>query len=166
MRFFNLVAFYRVRKLQSGKSITKILQMKTHTTNYIDTFIAVAEDCPALQGEIPPVKGDDKSIATMQFEMITKNPYKYTSDDVLFSCFATRNDLAKSELGPGREAFFSKGQPCLRSSPLTKRYGWGVHSDRDGKVAIYGMETAEYRKFKSDKKLKVVNAMRSKRAEK
>ncbi|MGN6494186.1 MAG: DUF6157 family protein [Agriterribacter sp.] len=138
--------------------------MKTHTTNYTNTFIAVAEDCPALQGEVPPVKDGDKSIAAMQYEMISKHPYKYTSDDVVFSCFAAKNDLSKAEMKAGRELFFSKGQPCLRSSPLTKRYGWGVHSNEEGKVAIYGMDTAEYKKMMSDKKLKVVNAMRSKRA--
>lgn len=137
--------------------------MKVHTTNYTDTFIAVAEDCTALQGEIPPAKEGNKSIAAMQYEMISRNPYKYTSDDVVFDCFAQKNDLAKSELKAGRESFFSKGQPCLRSSPLTKRYGWGIHSNSEGKIAVYGMETAEYKKFKTDKNLKVVNAMRSKR---
>ncbi|MBX3255254.1 MAG: hypothetical protein KF862_14030 [Chitinophagaceae bacterium] len=138
--------------------------MKTHTTNYTDTFIAVAEDCPALQGEIPPVKEDAKSIAAMQYEMVSKNPYRYTSDDVIFACFAAKNNLAQSELEAGRNTFFSKGQACLRSSPLTKRYGWGVHSNHKGKIAIYGMETVEYKNFMKDKKLKIVYGMRSKRA--
>lgn len=46
----------------------------------------------------------------------------------------------------------------------TNTFGWGVHSNPEGKIAIYGMESAEYKKFMTDKKLKVVNAMRSKRA--
>ena len=33
-------------------------QEKLHTTNYYDTFIAVAEDCPAVSGETPAMKGD------------------------------------------------------------------------------------------------------------
>jgi len=48
--------------------------------------------------------------------------------------------------------------------PLTKRYGWGVHSDDNGKVAIYGMDAAEYKKFVADKKLEHTKGMRSKRA--
>jgi len=28
--------------------------MKTHSTNYFNTFIQVAEDCPAQRGEAPP----------------------------------------------------------------------------------------------------------------
>jgi hypothetical protein len=137
--------------------------MKTHTTNYFNTFILIADDCPVLEGEIPPHKGDSKSIAELQFEMIKKNPYKYTSDDVVFQVYAERNALTKNEFKKAREAYFSKGQPCLRASPLTKRYGWGVHYDKEGKIAIYGRETAQYKKLKDDKLLKVIKAMKSSR---
>jgi hypothetical protein len=135
--------------------------MKIHSTNYTDTFIEVADDCPATSGEIPPTKGDAKTVANIQFEMVSRNPYKFTSDDILFQVFADRNNLTKSEYKEARQQFFSKGQPCFRSSPLTKRYGWGVHSDKDGKIALYGCETAEYKKFSKDKLLKVVKAMKS-----
>lgn len=97
----------------------------------------------------------------MQFEMVSKNPYKYTSDDILFQVFADKNGLTKSEYKEAREHFFSKGQPCFRASPLTKRYGWGVHHDKDGKMAIFGAESAQYKKLSKDKTLKVVKAMKS-----
>lgn len=71
--------------------------MKVHCTNYSNTFIEIADDCPAEKGEIPPVKRDAKSVANMQFDMISKNPYKYTYDDVFFQVFADREDLMKSE---------------------------------------------------------------------
>ena len=137
--------------------------MKDHTTNYYNTFIEVAEDCPLINGEIPPLKDENKTIANIQFEMISKNPYKYSSDDVLFQVFAEKNDLTKPEYKEAREQFFSKGQACLRASPLTKRYGWGIHNDENGKIAIYGMETAEYKKYAKDKNIKVLKAMRSSR---
>ena len=136
--------------------------MKVHTTNYINTFIQIAEDCPATEGEIPPVKSE-KTMANIQYAMISENPYQYTSDDVLFQCYATKNSLKKSDLKKAREAFFSKGQACFRSSPLTKRYGFGVHSNEEGKIALYGVETSDYRKFSRDKNLTVVRAMRSKK---
>ena len=137
--------------------------MKVHTTNYENTFIEAAEDCPAIIGEIPQMKGGNKTVANIQFEIISKNPYKFTSDDVLFQVFADKNDLTKSEFAAAREQFFSKGQACLRASPLTKRYGWGVHNDKDGKIALYGIETPEYKKFLKDKNLKIVKAMRTSR---
>jgi hypothetical protein len=135
--------------------------MKLHTTNYQNTFIEVAEDCPAIAGEIPPLKKEEKSVANLQFEMINKNPYKFTSDDVFFEVYAQRKGLTKKEYKEAREQFFSKGQPCFRASPLTKRYGWGVHNDKDGKIAIVGVESASYKKFSKDKSLKVIKAMKS-----
>jgi hypothetical protein len=47
-----------------------------HTTNYINTFIQIAEDCPVTTAEVPPLKGDEKTIANLHFEMIIDNPYK------------------------------------------------------------------------------------------
>jgi hypothetical protein len=141
------------------------IDMKTHTTNYTDTFIQVSEDCPAVAGEVPPLKGGEKTVAGLQYEMVSKNPYRYTSDDVLFQVYASRQELTTSELKPAREQFFSKGQACLRSSPLTKRYGWGVHCDGKGRVAIYSVDSAEYKKLSGDKTLKQVKAMRSKKGE-
>ncbi|NOU46266.1 MAG: hypothetical protein HOO86_04300 [Bacteroidales bacterium] len=135
--------------------------MKIHTTNYSNTFIEIADDCPVANGEIPPIKGDAKTVANIQFELVSKNPYKFTSDDIFFQVYADRNDLTSSEYDEARQQFFSKGQPCFRASPLTKRYGWGVHSDKEGKIALYGCETAEYEKFSNDRSLKVIKAMKS-----
>jgi hypothetical protein len=135
--------------------------MKVHTTNYTDTFIEIVDDCPTTISEIPPFKGDAKTVANIQYEMVSKNPYKYTSDDVLFQVFAQRKDLAESELEEAREQFFSKGQPCFRASPLTKRYGWEIHNNEEGKIAMFGCETKEYEQLSTDKKLKSVKAMKS-----
>ncbi|GAA4316931.1 DUF6157 family protein [Compostibacter hankyongensis] len=137
---------------------------KVHTTNYFNTLIAVAEDCPASRGEMPPERGAARSVATIQFELIYDHPYRFTSDDVVFEVHAVRNGLSGDSLKTERGIFFAKGQPCLRCSPLAKRYGWGIHSDEQGRVALYGMETPEYRAFLRDKKLQVVKAMRSKKA--
>ena len=137
--------------------------MKVHTTNYENTFIEVAEDCPAVSGEIPKQKGDAKTVASILFEMISQNPYQYSSDDVFFQVFADKNDLTKSEYEEARKKFFSKGQACLRASPLTKRYGWGIHNNEKGKIALFGRETKEYQEFSKDKNLKVIKAMRNSR---
>jgi hypothetical protein len=135
--------------------------MKIHTTNYINTFIEVAEDCKKNVGEAPKLKGNKKSIAEMQFDLLMNNPYKFTSDDVFFQVYAERNDLAHQEYPEARKQYFSKGQPCFRASPLTKNYGWGVHSDQEGKIALYGIETEKYQNFVDDPTVKKVKAMRS-----
>lgn len=137
--------------------------MKIHTTNYKNTFIEIAADCPVSEAEIPPQKGDAKTIANLQFDMVIKHPYQYTSDDVLFRVYAERNNIPKSGWKAAREEFFSKGQPCFRASPLTKRYGWGLHADAGEKIALYAAGSPEYKKLAKDKTLSVVKAMRSKK---
>lgn len=134
------------------------------TTNYCSTFIEVADDCPVKMAKVPPQKGgkDTKTVAALQFEMIKDNPYRHTSDDVLFRVYAIRNRTSGKNVQKERERFFSKGQPCFRSSPLVKRYGWGVHSDSKGRIALYAVESSEYEKLSKDKNLKHLKAMRSK----
>lgn len=134
--------------------------MKQHSTNYFDTFIEVAEDTKANTGTEPPKK-NKKTIAEMRLEIIKKHPYKYTSDDVLFQVYADRNDLTKAEYEKARELFFSKGQACFRASPLTKTYGFGIHNNSEGKIALYGMESTEYQFLSNDIKTKKVKAMKS-----
>ncbi len=49
--------------------------MKTHTANYFNTFIEVAEDTKAEAGTPPPLK-EKKTVAAMQYELLRKNPYR------------------------------------------------------------------------------------------
>lgn len=86
--------------------------MKIHTTNYTNTFIEVAEDCPVQQSQVPPIKGKAKSIANLQYEMISEDPYKYTSDDVIFHCHTLKNGVKESELPKARQDFFPKDKPA------------------------------------------------------
>lgn len=120
---------------------------KTYTTNYYNTFIEVAEDTKVHEGKVPVLKADKKTIAFMQYELIATNPYRFTSDDVLFTVFALRNDLTREELAQAKEDFFSKGQACFRASPLTKTHGFGIHFNENGKMAIYAMNSREYHSF-------------------
>lgn len=129
--------------------------MKLHTTNYINTFIEAAEDCPVATGVIPPEK-IPKTIAWIEYDMLSGSPYRYTSDDVVY---ATKGEPK----GISREIFFSKGQPCFRTSALTRRYGWGVHCDDEGKIALYATDSDEYRRFAADTTVKHVSAMRQSR---
>lgn len=134
-----------------------------HTTNYVNTLIEIAEDSAATTGLIPPVKGNKKTVASLQYEMLAGHPYEYTSDEVLFGVFATRKEIPQNQLAEAREQFFAKGQPCFRASPLTKTYGWGVHSNAAGKIAMYAVDSDEYQALVTDDAVVKKKAMRSKR---
>lgn len=133
-----------------------------HTTNYSSTFIEVADDCKVQAGTIPPQK-PERTIAQIQYDLISKNPYKFTSDDVIFAAYAEKNKVDASRFEEERRKFFSKGQACLRASPLGKTYGWGIHSDEVSKVAIYGKSSKEYKQYSTDKSLKHLKAMKNSR---
>jgi len=122
----------------------------------------VADDCKAESGIIPPDKSE-KTIARMQFEMLKENPYKHTSDEVIFSIYTRRKAVKSGDTEKARQSFFCKEQACLRSSPLGKTYGWGIHFDNQSRIAIYAKGSKEYKKFSSDNALKQLKAFKSAR---
>lgn len=132
--------------------------------NHYNMFVEVAEDCPATSAQIPKAKAGAKTVPLMQYEMLAGQPYTYTQEDVLFEVYATRNSIPDELRAEERERFFSKGQPCLRTSSLCKRYGWGIHHNAEGKIALYAIDSTEYQTLKNDSSLKHVRAMRSSRA--
>lgn len=133
-----------------------------HTTDYTSTFIEVADDCRAETGVVPPEKAE-RTVARIHYDLIASDPYGHTSDDVIFAAFAEKRGIAAEDLEERRREFFSKGQPCLRSSALGKTYGWGFHFDSASRVAIYARDTPEYEQYRSDPSLTHLKAMKSKR---
>jgi len=128
---------------------------KTHSTNYLNTFIEVAEDCPVLCAEEPPLK-EPPSSARLEYQMLAGNPYRYTSDEVIFETKGAPKGLSWDD-------FFSKGQPCMRASALTKRYGWGVHCSPEGTMALVPLGSEDYDRLAADPGITHLKAMRMKK---
>ena len=134
--------------------------------NYYSTFIGVADDCRAGIGVEPPVKAKP-TVARLQFEMVMESPYEFTSEDVIFAASGAGQAVAGlsfKERSEAQAAFFAKPQACMRASPLPKQYGWGVHSDSQGRVALVPAGSAEYTRFADDADIKQLKALRSKGA--
>lgn len=135
-----------------------------HDTNYVNTFISVADDCPAEIASVPPEKAGKTSVAQVHYEMLVTRPYLHRQDDVLFASSASvrgADDLDDTDRAELRQAFFAKPQACLRTSPLAKRYGWGLHFDAEGNAAAYPLETDEYQRLGADASLQQLKAMQS-----
>lgn len=136
--------------------------------SYINTFIKVSPDCPVTSSVVPQYKTSNKPIHVIQYELLTGQPYQYTHEQLLFEVHIRHKNIPAEELALHRQqiwdALFSKSHACLRASALPKRYGWGVHYDAEGKIAIYGMETPEYERFvQSGQEITLLNGMRSRR---
>ncbi|MFC5402563.1 DUF6157 family protein [Cohnella soli] len=138
--------------------------------NYYNTFIEVAADCPAERGTVPPGKKNGKTKPEIEFEMLYDQPYVYTQEDVLFETHLRHKGIPADELAAQREelraAFCGKSQACMRASMLPKKYGWGLHFNDEGRVALIAKESPEYDAYVSGTKdgVHVVKAMRNSRA--
>jgi len=134
--------------------------------DYYHTLIAVADDCPVAESVVPESHTGKKTVAVLQYELLAGSPHVYSQEDVLFEAWLRRQDIpeaSEAEVAQLRKEFFAKPQPCLRASPLPKKYGWGFSFDERGTVALCPMESAEYQQLLADDTVKVHQALRSSR---
>lgn len=137
--------------------------------NYYDTFITISADCPAVNGTVPPDKKEGKTKAGIEYELISEHPYGYTQEELLYEVHIRHKGISQEELAEKgtqlRDEFFQKPMPCLRASMLPKKFGWGIHFNKEGKMALVPMESGLYRDFAEggQEELKVLAAMRNNR---
>jgi hypothetical protein len=131
---------------------------------YKDTFIQVATDSPADSAREPKPRGDKKTVAQLEHEMLWNHPYEFTQDELQFAVYMAHKNIPKSQEAAAKEEYFSVPHACLRASPLAKTHGWGFHFNAEGKVALVPLGSDQYKMFAADDKLQQVFAMRSKRA--
>lgn len=136
--------------------------------NPVNQFIEIAPDCPAKVAIVPRDKGGRRSIAAIEYELLSGKPYGYTLEELKFATHVRHKQIPPAEVKAHRrrlwDEYFAKPCACMRASPLTKQYGWGAHYDERGKIAIYPVESREYQRLVNDKSVKKFFAMRSKRA--
>lgn len=137
--------------------------------SYTDTFIRVAEDCPAEIGTTPVSGRPLPPAHVIQYQLLAGAPYHYNHKELLYQVHVRHKGIPEEERDARREEIwaelFAKNHPCLRASMLPKKYGWGVHYDAEGKIALYAKESPEYDYYTSSGEagVKLLNAMRSKR---
>ena len=136
--------------------------------NPLNQFIEIAPDCELKAAVVPQEKGGKPSIATIEYKLLSGKPYGYTLEELKFATHVQHKHIPPAAVKTQRQQlwneYFAKPCACMRASPLTKQYGWGAHYDEQGKIAIYPVESEEYRRFVANKNIKKYSAMRSKRA--
>ncbi|TMF15968.1 MAG: hypothetical protein E6I37_00175 [Chloroflexi bacterium] len=132
--------------------------------NYYNTLIEIAEGSPATKAEVPKPKGGKKTKPVIEYEMIANHPYKYTEEDIAFETYAVLHNIPKAIWPKERQTFLSKGHPHLRVSALAKRYGWGIHNNAEGKVALIAVNSLKYKKLMKDPRTTKIKAFRSESA--
>lgn len=121
-----------------------------------NTFILVAEDCPTFDGRVPPLKDGQPCEARLQYALLSQHPYEYDLNALNYAVHCLLAD--KNPTPSDRDEFLSRSHPCLRKSPLTQVYGWGVHYDWAGRIALYPANSVAYQRLCRDPALTVVRA--------
>jgi hypothetical protein len=133
---------------------------------YSNTFIAVAEDCPATTGRIPAERTGGPTVARVQYCMLAGAPGHWTQEDVQLASspgVRGRDNLSEVELGLLRREYFARPRACLRASPLPKAFGWGLHYDTEGHITLFAVDSDEYAKHRNNPALTQLRALRSSR---
>lgn len=132
---------------------------------YVDTLIAVAEDNPSPRGVVPSSRGERKPIHVLQYELLAASPHRYTHADLLIEVHVRHKGIFDTDrLDAIRGELLAKPHPCLRACLLPKKYGWGLHYDHHGRIALVDVASDEYRHLTGpDGGVAVVRAMRSSR---
>lgn len=137
--------------------------------NYYDTFITVSPDSPVEAGLKPPEKKGALTKAGIEYELVANHPYVYTQEELLYQVHVRHKGISEEELeAKGTQLwdeFYQKPQACMRASALPKKYGWGIHFNSEGYMALVAADSPDYERFKSGDggKLKVLAGMRSSR---
>lgn len=109
----------------------------------LEELILVAEDCPVDKSEAPST-GKKKTIARYDYEILIANPYKYTEREL----FKEVHHVQRKRLHLKIDTY------NIKRSMLVQRYGWGVHRDNEGRLALIPMESAEYKNLQETIKTK------------
>ncbi|GJD58923.1 DUF6157 family protein [Methylobacterium dankookense] len=132
-----------------------------------NSFVLVGADCPVTASVIPQTRGGAPTVPALQHMLLSADPYRYDHEGLIWEVYRHHKAIPPADEVSARASLFSRSHPCMRASILPKRYGWGVHYDEAGRIAIVGMETGRYRELAASEPsmgITVVRAMRSKRA--
>ena len=130
---------------------------------YYNTSIPISEESKIQKGTIPTLKKDEKSIAYFLYETIFNHPYQYTSNEVLFNAYILKNEIEEADIKKHKIQFFSKKQLDLRGSSLVITYGWGIHFNPQGKIALIGVDADLYAQLLNDTSIQKIKALKTKR---
>jgi hypothetical protein len=107
-----------------------------------EELIEVAESCPMHHAVEPPDERCEKTVARIAYEVLTESPYRYTEAEFFYEVHFVRRNRPDLKI----ESY------NIRRSPLAQRYGWGIHRNPEGKLALVAMESDRYRELQGSTK--------------
>lgn len=131
--------------------------------SYKNTLITISEDSKVSSAKVPVIRNEKPTIAYIEYNLINNNPYKFTQEDVQFKTYLIKNQMEAENANGTSRTVLSKSKACFRASPLVKNYGWGIHYNNQGKIAIYDVNSEMYNQLLKQDDITKLKGMRSKR---
>ena len=104
---------------------------------YREELIEVAEDCPVDHAVEPPNDRPNRTRARIAYEILSEHPYQYTEIEFFHELDVVRRNKPNAKI----ESY------QIKRSPLVQTYGWGIHRNQQGKLALVAMESDRYREL-------------------
>ena len=118
--------------------------------NAEEELIQISEDSPTTFSLKPEREG---TVEYIKYEVLIDNPYKYTAKEFFEEVHFNRRGKKHLKI----ETY------SLKRLGLAKRYGWGIHINKEQKIAMIPCESEKYRSLLNDPNVKKSNAYRTKR---
>jgi hypothetical protein len=116
-----------------------------------EELIEVATDTSAVRGEVPSDSGISKTIARISYEVLADNPYRFDEREFYHEVHVVRR---------GRTNLKIENYNIKRLA-LVKKYGWGIHRNAHGKLALVACESSRYKELQADPRVKRTKAYRN-----
>lgn len=125
----------------------KVIEKEPQIRN---AFITISEDSDVDRSIIP---GPKRTIAKIKYEILIENPYKFTERQLFYEVHVVhrkRNDLKIDSYQ-------------IKRSPLVQKFGWGIHADNEGRLALVAKESSIYSKLIANDNIKKIKAYKRKK---
>lgn len=101
-----------------------------------EELIEVAEDCAEKNAKEPPDRSP-KTIMRIEYELLIENPYAYTEREFFHEVHVVHRKKPDLKIDSYN----------IKRCPLVQSYGWGIHRNRDGKLALVAIESNRYKEL-------------------
>lgn len=116
-----------------------------------EELIEIAPDSTSTRSEEPHDSGTEKTIARISYEVLADDPYKFSEREFYHEVHVVRRERSDLKIENYN----------IKRSPLVKKYGWGIHRNSDGKLALVACESRRYQELLADPLVKKTKAYRS-----
>jgi Family of unknown function (DUF6157)/T5orf172 domain len=101
-----------------------------------EELIEVAEDYPNKYAQEPP-NGTSKTISRIEYELLIANPYKFTERELFYKVHVVHRNRPDLKIDSYN----------IKRSLLVQSFGWGLHRNNEGKLALVAIESDRYKEL-------------------